>query len=99
MSNVVTVEIGERRQVFAADDLPLSIGGSGCHIALPDFNREGPVAYLGHDREELFVQPATDAIPPARLTCNGVPLTASRWISNGDELGIGGDRLRCGSQK
>jgi formylglycine-generating enzyme required for sulfatase activity len=95
MSNVVTVEIGERRQAFAADDLPLSIGGSGCHIALPDFNREGPVAYLGHDREELFVQPATDAVPSTRLTCNGVPLTASRWISNGDELGIGGHRLRC----
>jgi len=31
------------------------------------------------------------------VTCNGVPLTASRWLSDGDDVGVGRYRLRCES--
>jgi len=31
MSIVLTIEIGEERQVFSGEDLPLSVGGSACH--------------------------------------------------------------------
>ena len=29
------------------------------------------------------------------MTCNGVPLTASRWLGDRDEVGVGSHRLRC----
>jgi formylglycine-generating enzyme required for sulfatase activity len=95
MSIVISVEIGGERRVYTADDLPLSVGGVSCHLALTDLTGEGPVAFLGHDRGELFIQPAEDRSSEAPVTCNGVPLTASRWLGDGDEINIGSYRLRC----
>ena len=94
MSLVVTVETGSGRRVYSADDLPLSVGGTACHVTLHDLPDTGPLAYLGHDRGELFIQPS-DEPSVAELTCNGVPLTASRWLGDRDEIGIGRHRLRC----
>jgi len=93
MSIVVAVEIGNERHVFSAEDLPLSVGGAACHVSLPGLPDEGPVAYLGHDRGELFIQPAENVVTAAPVTCNGVPLTASRWLGNRDEVGVGRHRL------
>ena len=93
MSIVVAVEIGNERHVFSAEDLPLSVGGAACHVSLPGLSDEGPVAYLGHDRGELFIQPAENVVTAAPVTCNGVPLTASRWLGNRDEVGVGRHRL------
>ena len=95
MSIVLSVEIGSERRVYAPDDLPLSVGGAACHLALADLSDDGPVAFLGHDRGELFIQPAEDRSTAEALTCNGVPLSASRWLDDRDELGIGHHRLRC----
>ena len=95
MSTIITVEIGSERRVYTADDLPLSVGGDACHLALSGLPGDGPVAYLGHDRGELFIQPSEERSAAAALTCNGVPLTASRWLGDGDEIGVGRHRLRC----
>jgi len=95
MSLVISVEIGSGRRVFTAGDLPLSVGGASCHLALTEIPDDGAVAYLGHDRGELFIQPAENRSRAVPVTCNGVPLTASRWLGDRDEIGIGGSRLRC----
>jgi formylglycine-generating enzyme required for sulfatase activity len=95
MSIVFSVEIGNERRVYTADDLPLSLGGAACHLALPGLSDEGPVAFLGHDRGELFIQPSEDRSTAEPVTCNGVPLTASRWLGDRDEVGVGSQRLRC----
>jgi formylglycine-generating enzyme required for sulfatase activity len=95
MSIGISVEIGSERRVYTADDLPLSVGGASCHLALTDLTDKGPAAFLGHDRGELFIQPADDRSRETSVTCNGVPLTASRWLGDQDEIGIGSSRLRC----
>jgi len=96
MTIALTVEIDGARRLFAAGDFPLSMGGAACHVALPGLTDEGPVAYLGHDQGDLFIQPAEGAAGNDRMTCNGVPLIASRWLSDGDEIAVHGHRLRCG---
>ncbi len=91
---MITIEIGRDRRVYSAEDLPLSVGGAGCHVALPSLDNDEPVAYLGHDHEQLFIQPAEGAVPTAPLSCNGVTLTTSRWLGDRDEIEIRGHRLR-----
>ena len=93
MSVTVEVEIRGKRRVWAAQDLPLSVGGASCHLALPELAAESVAAFLGEDADELFIQPCRDAGVP--ITCNGVRLSASRWLASGDEVGIGRHRLRC----
>ena len=95
MSIVLSAEIGNARRTYTSDDMPLSLGGAACHLALPGFAKDGAVAFLGHDRGELFIQPAEDQAGEAPLTCNGVLLTASRWLGDRDEIGVGSHRLRC----
>jgi len=95
MSIVVAVIIGGERHVFAAEDLPLSVGGGVCHVALPGLADDGPAAYLGHDRDEVFIQPAEEGATATPVTCNGVVLTVSRWLGDRDEIAIGRHRLLC----
>jgi formylglycine-generating enzyme required for sulfatase activity len=95
MSTVISIEIGGERRVYTTDDLPLSVGGTACHVALAGLADDGPVAYLGHDQGELFVQPAEKQAGALSVTCNGVPLSASRWLGDHDEVGVGHHRLRC----
>jgi formylglycine-generating enzyme required for sulfatase activity len=95
MSPILTIVAGAERQVFAAEDLPLSVGGGACHIALPDLADDGPAAYLGYDRGEVFIQPAEDGATAATVRCNGVVLTVSRWLGDSDEISIGRHRLLC----
>lgn len=95
MSIVLSAEIGRKRRVYTSDDMPLSVGGAACHLALAGLSDDGPVAFLGHDRGELFIQPADHHSAVAPVTCNGVPLTASRWIGDCDEIEVGSHRLRC----
>jgi len=95
MSIVLSVEIGSERRAYTSDDMPLSVGGAACHLVLPGFSDVSPAAFLGHDRGELFIQPAEDRSTAMSVTCNGVPLTTSRWLGDRDEIGVGGCRLRC----
>jgi len=49
----------------------------------------GPLAWLGIDGGEVFVQP----VPGASVLCNGVRLAASHWLRDGDVLRVGAVRL------
>jgi len=90
-----TISIGWKQQsrVFAADDFPLSIGGASCHLKVPQINHRGTLAYLGQLDGDLFIQPAEESDSRTGLSCNGVPLTASRWLADGDELMVGPTRI------
>jgi len=93
--STISVVRGHQRRLFAEDELPFSVGGAACHVSLPGLGSEDPVAFFGHELGDIFIQPAEGGEHPIPITCNGVPLTASRWIVGGDELTIGAVRVRC----
>jgi len=84
----ITDPLGER--AFAAADFPLSIGGTGCTVALPGLPAE-PAAWLALQDGQLFLQSAA-AAPTVR--CNGVALHRSVWLQDADVIDAGGGRLR-----
>ncbi|MCM2254961.1 MAG: SUMF1/EgtB/PvdO family nonheme iron enzyme [Vicinamibacteria bacterium] len=67
-------------------EFPVALGGPAS--GLPELGV--PVGWLGLDGSEVFVQPVD---PPADLACNGIPLSASRWLRDGDVLRAGPLRL------
>ena len=91
----IAVGWGDDRRMFVIEDLPLSVGGPGCHIQIPGLAGENPLAYLGHEHGDLYIQPAETAGGADQVMCNGIPLTASRWLVDGDDLGLGGARISC----
>ncbi|MFV2071925.1 MAG: PEGA domain-containing protein [Thermoanaerobaculales bacterium] len=91
----ITVGWSDDRRVFAKEDFPLSVGGSGCDIEIPSLADDKPLAYLGHEQGDIYIQPAEsgDGVDP--VICNGITLVASRWLGDGDDLGLGGARISC----
>lgn len=95
MSPAIIVHDASGTRRFAEADLPLHIGtGPAAAIRLP-----GPVADQGHALMGLldgrpFLQP-TGQLTGVPVTVNEAPLTATRWLSDGDEIGIGSARIRC----
>ena len=75
----------ERRLGEAEFPVPLGGPGSPVSVAASAF----PVAWLGLDGGEVFVQPVTGA----GLLCNGSRLTASHWLRDGDVLRLGATRV------
>ncbi len=62
----------------------MPLGGPGS--AVPVVAAAGPLAWLGLEGGEVFVQPA----PGARVDCNGGRLSASHWLRDGDVLRLHG---------
>jgi len=87
----VTRNDGRENLHFEADDWPISIGGAGSRLPVDDLSDDEIVAYLGLADGAVFVQP--DAEATAHIHCNGVVLTASRWLEDGDRLAVGSSRL------
>lgn len=91
MSPAIVVHDASGTRRFGEADLPLRIGtGPAAAIRLP-----GPVADQSHALMGLldgrpFLQPTG-----TRVTVNEVPLTGTRWLVDGDEIGIGSARIRC----
>jgi len=80
---------GTRR--FGEADLPLRIGtGPAAAIRLPGPVADQSLALLGLLDGRPFLQPTG-----AQITVNDVLLTGTRWLSDGDEIGIGSARIRC----
>ncbi len=90
----LTLDLGGLQRVFAAEDFPLSLGGPQPHVPLTGWVDDGPAAYLGLDHGDIFIQPATTAPGSPVVACNGVGLTTSRWLDDGDQITIGPVRLR-----
>lgn len=80
--------LGDRSLV--AGDLPLSIGGTGADLVIAGVV-EGPLAWVGLQEDQLFLQPR-DAAAPVLL--NGARITASAWLRSGDVLDVGAGRLK-----
>ncbi|MFO1406209.1 MAG: PEGA domain-containing protein [Steroidobacteraceae bacterium] len=80
--------LGERD--FAAGDFPVSLGGEGSSVPLPGLP-PGAAAWLALHDGQLFVQPEPGATP---LALNGVTLSGSRWLRDGDVVEAGASRLR-----
>ncbi len=80
--------LGER--VLAAGDFPLSIGGAGSDVVVPA-PAPGPLAWVGLQDGQLFVQPADEA---ASVLHNGARIAGSTWLRGGDVLDVGGGRLK-----
>jgi formylglycine-generating enzyme required for sulfatase activity len=74
------VRDGERERRFGPADFPVPLGGPGSVVAVDA--AAGPVAWLGLDGGEVFVQP----VAGASLLCNGARLAASHWLRDGDVL-------------
>lgn len=91
MSPAIIVHDASGSRRFSEVDLPLRIGtGPTAAIRLP-----GPVADQDHALMGLldgrpFLQPIGTLV-----TVNEAALTATRWLSDGDEIGIGSARIRC----
>ena len=65
----------------------MPLGGPGS--AVPVAASAGPLAWLGLAEGEVFVQPA----PGSAVLCNGVRLSASHWLRDGDALRLGPTRV------
>jgi formylglycine-generating enzyme required for sulfatase activity len=76
------VEAGTASRRFGASRFPLSIGGPDADIGPA---AGAPLAYLGLEGGELFVQPAG-----GRVSVNGTLVATSHWLRNGDRVRVGG---------
>lgn len=75
---------------LSASDLPLSVGGSGADLVVagaPD----GPLAWLGLQDGQLYVQPCDESVP---VLLNGARVAASTWLRGGDVLDVASGRLK-----
>jgi len=100
---ILALEDGERR--VEPGELPIVIGGNEGDIPLSGASGAAPLAFIGLEGDEPFLQPAAGA---TGVFCNGNPLTTSQWLRMGDEVRIGatvisigreGEAIRVGVQK
>jgi len=80
--------LGER--TLSAADFPLSMGGPGNTVALGSLSA-APSAWIALHDGQLFLQPAEGG---ASLLCNGLAVTRSTWLRDGDVVDAGTGRLR-----
>ena len=79
----VIEQAGAERRVEASE-LPIVIGGSASDIPVSGADG-GPLAFIGLEAGEPFVQPAPGA---TGVLCNGNPLTTSQWLRSGDQVRV-----------
>jgi formylglycine-generating enzyme required for sulfatase activity len=84
------VEEDGRTRRFEAGDFPLALGGPGADIVVPGLPGGEPSAFLALDDGELYAKPQG----PTRLSVGGLPVTASQWLHDGDELRLLATRIR-----
>lgn len=70
----------------------MPLGGPGSPV--PVAGSGGPLAWLGLAEGEVFVQPS----PGAAVLCNGIRLSVSHWLRDGDTLRLGPTRVEVGLQ-
>jgi formylglycine-generating enzyme required for sulfatase activity len=85
---IVREPLGER--ALAADEFPLSIGGPGAVVIVPA-PAAGPLAWIGLQDGQLFVQPAHEADD---VLLNGARIAGSTWLRGGDVLDVAAGRLK-----
>lgn len=91
MSDQIFVEDLDGSRELHPAAFPIPIGGHRSAIRLPGVEGHKALAWIGRHEDAIFLQPAEPA--NERVTCNGVLLTTSQWLVDGDVLGIGPARL------
>ena len=86
MTRLRILDQGRERSLGAAD-FPVPVGGPGSPV--PVAAAAGPLAWLGLEGGEIFVQPA----PGASVACNGTRLAASHWLRDKDVLRLAGTEV------
>jgi formylglycine-generating enzyme required for sulfatase activity len=81
---------GDATRRLDADHLPLAIGGKDAEIEISG-DPQSPLAHIGEDQGELFIQPTTAAGP---VRCNGDALATSRWLQDGDSISVEGMEIK-----
>jgi len=80
--------------VAGTADLPLKIGtGPAAALRLPGPVSELEYALIGVLDGRPFLQLTSPALP---VLLNGDPVAGTRWLADGDEIGIGSAQIRCG---
>jgi formylglycine-generating enzyme required for sulfatase activity len=88
LTPAIVVALPGRERTYGPDELPLEVGGPGAELPVP--GSQAPLAWIGADGDEIFVQPAEGA---PDLLCNGAAVATSRWLRHGDTLRVGGTRI------
>ena len=94
LSLQVTIRDAGGRRSASEADLPLRIGtGPGAALRLPGPVSDLSYALVGVLDGRPFLQLTATATP---VLVNGEVLTGTRWLADGDDIGIGSARIRCG---
>lgn len=81
--------VGHRE--LGESDLPLAIGtGAQAAIRLPGPVADVSYALVGWLDGRAFLQPVSTTLP---VTLNGSPVSVTRWLADGDEVGVGSARI------
>ncbi len=88
MTPLVYVEEPKGRRRVDATTFPLSVGGDGADIVVPDVTSGAILAHFGISDGDIFVQPAG-----GRVVVNGATVSTSSWLRDGDSVRIGSIRL------
>ena len=81
--------LGERP--FAADALPLAVGGEGTALSIPGLPAQTIVAWIGVDDGVLYVEANPEQVGTVHL--NGRVVTERARLSRGDVLAVGEARI------
>ncbi len=72
------------------EELPLALGGLSAGLELPGVTTQEAVAWIDVSDQDIFVKAGKTGIA---ISCNGVPVSASQWLRDGDRLQIGPCRI------
>ena len=87
---VLETSAGADERRFAAEELPVLIGGSAeCDVRLNEVSGSFQIDVLDG---EFFVQPGKDT---RGLRLDGDPVAGSRWLKDGETLSLDTARARC----
>ncbi len=86
MSFSVVITVAGVEEKYRGDQLPLRLGGEESHIRIAGYSGQEPLAVVGLERDELFIQPTNG---DGTVICNGMPVSASQWLHSGDVLRLG----------
>jgi formylglycine-generating enzyme required for sulfatase activity len=91
LSSTISIEDLDGSRLLVPGQFPLVVGGPESDLRLPGSHGTAAQLYLGIDDGALFVQPADTA--SETIICNGTPLETSRWLRDGDVIGVGRARI------
>ena len=91
MKRVFIIDSADGKCRLSETDFPLSIGGTGADIVLPEAPDHTVAAHIALSGHHAYVQPASEDI---ELFHNFEHIGASAWLKSGDRVQVG-ERVIC----